>query len=275
MVLGFWGDGFMDWKVRAPLRVDLSGGWTDAAPFIVEHVGALVNFAIDKFQIYDGNEISCSWLGMGLGTSGGYNVVKAVIEDGLYEREKILLRAYQRELQENVCGMQDMAASTYGGLNYWEFYRDNFYRVPIPLTEELRRGLQDLAVLVNTGKSRSPRHFFVYANYPYVEPILVKLSEIATRMRDELLSENMRRVRQLVKDTFYWQSRIPTVTTPEIEELVGMADAGKVCGAGGGGCVLLLFENEKRLEEFREKCKETISYKIWEKGVETTYREIK
>ncbi|MGQ9723672.1 MAG: hypothetical protein ACUVXA_20415 [Candidatus Jordarchaeum sp.] len=264
----------MDWKVRVPLRVDLSGGWTDAAPFTEQHVGALVNFAIDKFQIYNGREMSCDWLGMGLGTSGAYNVIKAVVEDGLNDLGKILIRAYERELQENICGMQDMAASTYGGLNYWEFYQEQFYRTPIPVTEEVRTGLQDLAVLVNTGKSRSPRHYFVYANYPYVEPILVKLSEIATRMRDELLSENMPRVRQLVKDTWYWQNRIPTVGTPEIERLINMADAGKVCGAGGGGCVLLLFENEKRLEAFKEKQKEVILFKIWEKGVETSEGEI-
>ena len=264
----------MDWKVRAPLRVDLSGGWTDAPPFTEQHVGALVNFAIDKFQIFDGNEISCSWFGMGLGTSGAYNVIKAVIEDELYDREKILIKAYQKELQENVCGMQDMAASTYGGLSYWEFYKNQFYRTSIPLTEEVKRGLQELAVLVNTGKSRSPRHFFVYANYPYVEPILIKLSEIATRMRDELLSDNMSRVRQSVRDTWYWQNRIPTVGTPEIEKLVRMADAGKVCGAGGGGCVLLLFKNEKRLEAFREKCKDLIFFKIWEKGVETSEGEL-
>ncbi|WXG42295.1 MAG: hypothetical protein WED07_16270 [Candidatus Freyarchaeum deiterrae] len=259
----------MSWKVKAPLRVDLSGGWTDAPPFTEQHVGSLVNFAIDKFQVYDGSEIRCSWSGMGLGSSGAFNVIKAVTDDGLSDREKIVVGAYQRELQENICGMQDMAASTYGGLNYWEFYKDNFYRTPVPLTEELRRGLQECAVLVNTGKSRSPRHVFVYANYPYVEPILVKMSEIATRMRDELLSGNMTRVRRLVRDTWYWQSRIPTVSTPVIAKLVSMADAGKVCGAGGGGCVLLLFENEKRLKAFTEKNLDITSFKIWEKGVET------
>jgi galactokinase/mevalonate kinase-like predicted kinase len=267
-------DVVMSWKVKAPLRVDLSGGWTDAPPFTEQHVGSLVNFAIDKFQVYDGSEVKCDWLGMGLGTSGAYNVIKAITDEGLRDRGKILVRAYQRELQENVCGMQDMAASTYGGLNYWEFYKDNFYRTAIPLTEELKRGLQDLAVLVNTGKSRSPRQFFVYASYPYVEPILVKLSEIATRMRDELLSDNMPRVRQLVRDTWYWQSRIPTVSTPAIEKLISMADAGKVCGAGGGGCVLLLFENEKALKEFTEKHKDVISFKIWGKGVESSEGEL-
>jgi galactokinase/mevalonate kinase-like predicted kinase len=262
-------DVVMSWKVKAPLRVDLSGGLTDAPPFTEQHVGALVNFAIDKFQVYDGNEIKCSWTGLGLGDSGAYNVIKVIAEDKLSDREKIVVSAYQRELQENVCGMQDMGASTYGGLNYWEFYKDNFYRTPIPLTEELRRRLQDCAVLVNTGKLRSPHQFFVYANYPYVEPILVKLSEIATRMRDELLSGNMPHVLRLVKDTWYWQSRIPTVSTPIIAKLISMADAGKVCGAGGGGCVLLLFENEKRLKAFTEKNNAVISYKIWEKGVES------
>ena len=34
---------------RAPLRVDLAGGWTDLAPYTHDHGGEVVNFTIDKW----------------------------------------------------------------------------------------------------------------------------------------------------------------------------------------------------------------------------------
>jgi D-glycero-alpha-D-manno-heptose-7-phosphate kinase len=51
-----------------------------------------------------------------------------------------------------------------------------------------------------------------------------------------------------------WEARkklAPTITTPEIEELIefGITNGsrtGRVCGAGGGGCVLFLIDNFTR-----------------------------
>jgi len=253
--------------VRAPLRVDLSAGWTDAAPFTDRHVGSLVNLAIDKFQVYDGKEIKCDQVGGGLGSSGAYNVVRAVLE-GLTEKSDILDRAFQLEVQENVCGRQDMAASVYGGLNHLEFYRDEVRFSGISLTKPIVDGLQEMASLVDTGKfGRPKRHLFLFMKYDHIEPILVRLSGIATEMHRALLREDLEMVRILVDETWYWQRRIPTLSTPEIEALIGQADAGKVCGAGGGGCVYLMFSSREKKERFDSEHK-TIPFKIWPNGVE-------
>ena len=61
---------------RAPLRIDLAGGWTDLAPYTHDHGGEVVNFTIDKWVTAtpagDGNvdfqfDVAT---GSGLGTSG-------------------------------------------------------------------------------------------------------------------------------------------------------------------------------------------------------------
>ena len=67
---------------RAPLRVDLAGGWTDLAPYTHDHGGEVVNFTIDKWVTatpdVDG-DIDFQFdvpAGSGLGTSGALNVAK-------------------------------------------------------------------------------------------------------------------------------------------------------------------------------------------------------
>ena len=67
---------------RAPLRVDLAGGWTDLAPYTHDHGGEVVNFTIDKWVTAtlsgDGN-VDFQFdvpAGAGLGTSGALNVAK-------------------------------------------------------------------------------------------------------------------------------------------------------------------------------------------------------
>ena len=47
--------------VRAPLRVDLSGGWTDLSPFTSDFGGEVVNFAINKYvkaKLEDSGEVT-------------------------------------------------------------------------------------------------------------------------------------------------------------------------------------------------------------------------
>ena len=37
------------WRARAPVRIDLAGGWTDVPPFSAEVGGAVVNAAINRY----------------------------------------------------------------------------------------------------------------------------------------------------------------------------------------------------------------------------------
>jgi D-glycero-alpha-D-manno-heptose-7-phosphate kinase len=81
---------------------------------------------------------------------------------------------------------------------------------------------------------------------------LEAIAGIAATMIDHLVSGELEEVGRLM--TREWNARrqlSPVVSTPQIEEILEIAVAagawgGKVCGAGGGGCVALLAPVQRR-----------------------------
>ncbi len=79
-----------------------------------------------------------------------------------------------------------------------------------------------------------------------------RIAAIATAMRAALLAQNWNEVARLMREE--WKLRrtnAPGITTPLIDHLVATAlkyggRAAKVCGAGGGGCVVFLVEPDAR-----------------------------
>jgi D-glycero-alpha-D-manno-heptose-7-phosphate kinase len=68
---------------------------------------------------------------------------------------------------------------------------------------------------------------------------------IAVRMRDALANQDLERVAELIGEEWEARQRLaPAVSSPELERILGAAlhagaGSGKVCGAGGGGCLLI------------------------------------
>ncbi len=81
---------------------------------------------------------------------------------------------------------------------------------------------------------------------------LAEISAIAKQVRVALLARDWRELGILVREE--WNARkknLPTISTPTIDRIIKSAIrngalAGKVCGAGGGGCVTLLIEPDAR-----------------------------
>ncbi|MGZ4877304.1 MAG: GHMP kinase, partial [Candidatus Angelobacter sp.] len=79
-----------------------------------------------------------------------------------------------------------------------------------------------------------------------------RIGEIARAMHHALSMADWKQVAKLLREE--WKLRktnAPKITTPMIEKLVAVALrqgalAAKVCGAGGGGCVVFLTEPENR-----------------------------
>ena len=71
-------------------------------------------------------------------------------------------------------------------------------------------------------------------------------------MREALLRANWKEVGRLMREEWSYRRRnLPTITTPLIDSIIAGAKragatAGKVNGAGGGGCVTLLIEPDAR-----------------------------
>jgi D-glycero-alpha-D-manno-heptose-7-phosphate kinase len=81
---------------------------------------------------------------------------------------------------------------------------------------------------------------------------LERISQIAQKMRDALEAGNWTETGKLMHAEWQFRRRnLPTISTKTIDRIIESsrrkgALAGKVCGAGGGGCVVLLIEPDSR-----------------------------
>ncbi len=81
---------------------------------------------------------------------------------------------------------------------------------------------------------------------------LQQIAAIAVRMREALMENDWDESARLMREEWDFRRRsLATISTPVIDKIIAGARkqgalAGKVCGAGGGGCVTLLIEPEMR-----------------------------
>jgi D-glycero-alpha-D-manno-heptose-7-phosphate kinase len=108
---------------------------------------------------------------------------------------------------------------------------------------------------------------------------LARISEVAQSLRGALESANWSETGRLMREEWSFRKRnLPTISTKTVDRIVDGtrrkgALAGKVCGAGGGGCVVLLIEPEARERvdaAIVEAGGEVLPMKIDRSGVQVT-----
>jgi D-glycero-alpha-D-manno-heptose-7-phosphate kinase len=126
---------------------------------------------------------------------------------------------------------------------------------------ELRVDLSELErrlVLCYTGKPRKSaiNNWDVFQKHingnAKVYHNLTRISEVAQALRGALEKSNWAEAGRLMREEWSFRKKnLPTISTKTIDRIVDGsrrkgALAGKVCGAGGGGCVVLLIEPDAR-----------------------------
>ena len=126
---------------------------------------------------------------------------------------------------------------------------------------ELRANLDELErrlVLCYTGKPRQSgvnnwEVFKAHINGKKgIQRNLAKISAIAQAMRRAVERSDWNAAGKLMREEWSFRRKnLPTISTRRIDAIIGGALshgalAGKVCGAGGGGCVVLLIEPDSR-----------------------------
>ena len=118
--------------------------------------------------------------------------------------------------------------------------------------------LERRLVLCYTGKPRQSgiNNWEVYKAHiegeRRVRRNLEQITEVAVAMRAALERSRWEEVGRLMREEWAFRRRnLPTISTPVIDRIIAAARrngalAGKVCGAGGGGCVTLLIEPDAR-----------------------------
>jgi D-glycero-alpha-D-manno-heptose-7-phosphate kinase len=170
-----------------------------------------------------------------------------------YSLEKI------REVAQNIeaqvirvpTGAQDYYPALYGGVSAVELGVAGIVRKEIPVSHE---ELNQRFVLAYTGEPRNSGINNWEVTKAYIDGDRTvhrnfdRISEIAQAMRNALESAAWDEVARLLREEWrFRRTNAPGITTPLIDRLIAVtrtkgARGAKVCGAGGGGCVLFLVE---------------------------------
>jgi D-glycero-alpha-D-manno-heptose-7-phosphate kinase len=171
------------------------------------------------------------------------------------EQIRVIAQNIEAQLIRVPTGCQDYYPALYGGVNAIHLDVDGIHREPIDISaDEVERRF----VLFYTGAPRQSgiNNWEVFKQYingdRHVIGNFAEISRIAQAMHGALKAAKWNEVERLLNEE--WKLRRTNasgITTPLIDKLISAAKkngvrAAKVCGAGGGGCVIGLIEEGSR-----------------------------
>lgn len=255
-------------KVTAPVRIDISAGWSDAAPFVNEFGGAVLNAAINlrvSATLKDGkliNSLENVPGHSGLGTSGALRTVYVVAANPelINDKTGLIRRVHKFEnaIVDQRAGYQDQAAAIFGGVNYWEFRKNGSIERHKIVKSDVKH-LQDRLVLVFTGEGHISAnvHEAVFTGRRFIKfiPQIDRMRVIAGKMKRYIGNE--KKMAELISETWNLQKGLhDSMETRVMRRLQDVCKgrylAARATGAGGGGCMLFYTKPEWRNGLIRE-----------------------
>jgi len=167
------------------------------------------------------------------------------------EQMRVIAQNVEAQIIEVPTGCQDYYPALYGGVSAIHLDIDGIHREAVPISPE---EIESRFVLAYTGVPRKSgiNNWEVFKSHingdRHIFRNFERISEIARSMHQALLRRDWDSVARLLREE--WKLRrtnAPRITTPLIDKLIAIAGkhggrAAKVCGAGGGGCVIFLVE---------------------------------
>jgi D-glycero-alpha-D-manno-heptose-7-phosphate kinase len=167
------------------------------------------------------------------------------------EEMRVIAQNVEAQIIGVPTGCQDYYPALYGGVSAIHLDADGIHREAVRVAPE---EIESRFVLAYTGVPRKSgiNNWEVFKAHidgdRRVFRNFEKISQIARAMHQALLSRKWDEVARLLREE--WKLRrtnAPSITTPLIDKLIAVAAknggrAAKVCGAGGGGCVIFLVE---------------------------------
>lgn len=227
--------------------------------------------------------------GSGIGGSSSLNIALNGALNGFtdnrYSKKEILTIA--KNIEARVIGVptgeQDYYPALYGGINVIHLKDEGIILEKLKInSKELERHL----LLCFTGKPRASgaNNWHIMKKHidgdKAVFQKMKSIKETALKMGRTIANNRFTLMSKLLNDE--WENRkklFKKVTTPKIEKIIKAAFkkgaiAGKVCGAGGGGCLILAVPPEKRKQVedvvLLQKCK-ILPFNIVQKGLSVCY----
>ncbi|MCE5239031.1 GHMP kinase [bacterium] len=175
------------------------------------------------------------------------------------QRAEIAALANKLEIEELRIqgGRQDQYAAALGGISFMGFKDPEVTTERLAVSRDFLYELEKHLLLIYTGKSRLSGDIISRVMGAYqsgdgqVRTALMNLRQAAQDMKAAFLAEDLERVGEVLD--FNWENQkllYPEMTTPKTEALLTVARpegvlGAKACGAGGGGCILLLCDRDR------------------------------
>ena len=223
--------------------------------------------AIKRFRKEEGLELfthSNAPPGSGLGGSASIGVASVYALKTIFGKDmskaEVAKLAHEIEVEDLGIkgGKQDQYAAAFGGVNYLEFIDESVSREALSLDKSFIDELEKRVILFYTGESRlsGDIHNKVWDNFrdnrKGIRDALLKMRDVAYMMKDALSPSQLNKIGQLVTKNWQNQLRLDnSITNAKINSIFSLA-AGenamgyKMCGAGGGGCGIVIVNTKHR-----------------------------
>jgi len=255
----------INFAFRAPLRIDLSGGWADV-PFIMHgKTGYVSNVAIKPLIEYKGGKFNFSGYprGSGLSTSTAAKLLEMISAKN-YNSESRSITAIAEDLFnfENkelnwAIGRQDQYSIVFGGFNCFEFGENYAKPIGEPLSKDLLEEFRKGLLLVHSGASRNAQSAVeqVYQNHSTEigKAALDKISAYGKQFYETLAKKDFIGCAKIMEANFAAQKELAPASSNEyLDKIYDFAInhgayGGKICGAGGGGAFIFYCKDTEQL----------------------------
>jgi D-glycero-alpha-D-manno-heptose-7-phosphate kinase len=167
------------------------------------------------------------------------------------EQMRVIAQNVEAQIIQVPTGCQDYYPALYGGVSAIRLDADGIHREAVPIIPE---EIESRFVLAYTGMPRRSgiNNWEVFKAHidgdKRVFRNFERIAAIARSMHQALVAHDWDEVGRLLREEWKLRrSNAPGITTPLIDQLIAAAAkhggrAAKVCGAGGGGCVIFLVE---------------------------------
>ncbi len=227
----------------------------------------------------------------GLGASSSLGISIAGALNGLtgfrYGSHELIdiVKDVEVELLRTMTGAQDHYPPVFGGAACLWWQKLGHRREALPVDAEAFRERFLLAYSHQPHRSGATNwevvKRFIDGDRTTVAAV-ERSGRTAVAVRDALVASDLNRVAKLIGED--WQARremAPAVSSPELEELIAAAEesgatAAKVCGAGGGGCMILAVPDGKRkkvADAIVEAGGSVLKYNLAPRGLELVIEE--
>ena len=241
-----------------------------------------------NFEIYHSSDIP----GLsGLGSSSAFTVslINSIHEwNNIHlSKKKMSEKAIyvERNLLKESVGYQDQYSSAFGGFNVIKYSRKNIGVKPLKIQSSKRKKIFKNSLIVFSGiqrkadpieKDKQKNIMKNYKNLSELNKITLEAKKILESNNKDFLTE----IGKLLNKSWHIKKKLShMVSNSKIEKLYNFginngAVGGKLLGAGGGGYILFLTENEKNQKRLIKSLKNKVHFRIAgnETGSEIIYK---